>query len=197
MQSSGRNAPGALRLHRCLLTYELDWSGGHSIDSASMRCFNSLWRLPSTTWQGADRGRKVYWGRVGADRFCRRRLWSGLGDWVQRVFPHFARHTGAGCIYGWRPAGVRNDRFVNGALVWLRSVRCWPCCSPMSRWGWLLYPNLYVGDLYLRPRRSVDEHVAVWAVTICETLAVPALFLMMADRWRDAELREAAHLECC
>ena len=39
------------------------------------------------------------------------------------------------------------------------------------------------------------EHVAVWSVTICETLAVPLLFLMMADRWRDAELRGSRILE--
>ena len=81
---------------------------------------------------------------------------------------------------------VRNDRFVNGALVWLRSGALALLFANVALG--LFYAILYSATYIFGLDGAWIEHVAVWAVTICETLAVPVLFLMMADRWRGAEM---------
>ena len=88
---------------------------------------------------------------------------------------------------------VRNDRFVNGALVWLRSGALALLFANVALG--LFYAILYSATYIFGLGGAWIEHVAVWSVTICETLAVPLLFLMMADRWRDAELRGSRILE--
>mgnify|MGYP006893930970 CR=1 FL=1 len=87
---------------------------------------------------------------------------------------------------------MRNDRFVNGALVWLRSGALALLFANVALG--LFYAILYSATYIFGLDGAWIEHVAVWAVTICETLAVPLLFLTAGGTPNCAA---AASSKCC
>ena len=105
-------------------------------------------------------------GRVGAARAADALERSRRLD-RKRVFPHFARHTGAAAV-AVEPAGrARNDRFVNGALGWLRSGARARLFANVARG--LVYAILYSAtyifglggrDFYAQDARLVFEKMA-------------------------------------
>ena len=92
-------------------------------------------------------------GRVGADRAADALERSRRLD-RKRVFPHFARHTGAAAV-AVEPAG-RAQRPVRQRRARLAALGCAGPAVRQCRAGAVLCDTLF-GDLYLRPRRSVDR----------------------------------------
>lgn len=175
----------------CLLTYELDWSGNDLFEKlAPVPLFFAL-ALALNVLAGRGPWRKVYW--VAWVPIVPLTLWSGLGDWVESAPYAISVGILAPLLLLLSLRAVRNDRFVNGALVWLRSglLALLFANVALGLFYAILYSTTYIFGL----DGQWIEHVAVWAVSIVETVAVPLLFLMMADRWRGAELRGNRILE--
>ncbi|WP_462353101.1 DUF4153 domain-containing protein [Alistipes timonensis] len=176
---------------RCLLTYELDWSEEELFKSlALVQLFFAL-ALAVNNLAGRGPWRKVYW--VVWVPIVPLMLWSGLGDWVESASYRISACILAPLLLLLSLRAVGNDRFVNGALVWLRSglLALLFANVALGLFYAILYSTTYIFGL----EGKWIEHVAVWAVVIVETLAVPVLFLMMADRWQGAELRGNRILE--
>lgn len=176
---------------RCLLTYELDWSEEELFNRLGLVPLFFALALAVNNLAGRGPWRKVYW--VVWAPIVPLTFWSGLGDWIESASFRISLGILAPLLLLLSLRAVRNDRFVNGALVWLRSGALALLFANVALG--LFYAILYSATYIFGLDGAWIEHVAVWAVTICETLAVPLLFLMMADRWRDAELRGSRILE--
>ena len=176
---------------RCLLTYELDWSEEELFNRLGLVPLFFALALAVNNLAGRGPWRKVYW--VVWAPIVPLTLWSGLGDWIESASFRISLGILAPLLLLLSLRAVRNDRFVNGALVWLRSGALALLFANVALG--LFYAILYSATYIFGLGGAWIEHVAVWSVTICETLAVPLLFLMMADRWRDAELRGSRILE--
>ena len=176
---------------RCLLTYELDWGEEELFNRLGLVPLFFALALAVNNLAGRGPWRKVYW--VVWAPIVPLTLWSGLGDWIESASFRISLGILAPLLLLLSLRAVRNDRFVNGALVWLRSGALALLFANVALG--LFYAILYSATYIFGLDGAWIEHVAVWAVTICETLAVPLLFLMMADRWRDAELRGSRILE--
>ena len=176
---------------RCLLTYELDWSEEELFNRLGLVPLFFALALAVNNLAGRGPWRKVYW--VVWAPIVPLTLWSGLGDWIESASFRISLGILAPLLLLLSLRAVRNDRFVNGALVWLRSGALALLFANVALG--LFYAILYSATYIFGLGGAWIEHVAVWAVTICEPLAVPLLFLMMADRWRDAELRGSRILE--
>jgi len=174
-----------LALYACvcgLLTYELEWE--HSY--AQLHLVPLFFALALAVNNLAGRGpwRRVYW--VCWVPIVPLSLWPGLEAWIGST-----QHVVTLCILA--PLAllaslraVRNDRFVADAFVWLRSavLAFFFVQVALGLFYAILYSTTYIFGL----DGAWIRHVAVWAATICEALAVPMLFLMLFDRWRGAEL---------
>lgn len=169
---------------RCLLTYELDWSEERLFNGLALVPLFFALALAVNNLAGRGPWRKVYWAVWTP--IVPLTLWSGLGAWVESAPFRISLGILAPLLLLLSLRAVRNDRFVNGALVWLRSglLALLFANVALGLFYAILYSTTYIFDL----EGKWIEHVAVWAVTIVETLAVPVLFLMMADRWRGAEM---------
>ena len=176
---------------RCLLTYELDWGEEELFNRLGLVPLFFALALAVNNLAGRGPWRKVYW--VVWAPIVPLTLWSGLGDWIESASFRISLGILAPLLLLLSLRAVRNDRFVNGALVWLRSGALALLFANVAMG--LFYAILYSATYIFGLGGAWIEHVAVWSVTICETLAVPLLFLMMADRWRDAELRGSRILE--
>ncbi len=168
----------------CLLTYELDWSEERLFNGLALVPLFFALALAVNNLAGRGPWRKVYW--VVWAPIVPLTLWSGLGAWVESAPFRISLGILAPLLLLLSLRAVRNDRFVNGALVWLRSglLALLFANVALGLFYAILYSTTYIFGL----DGAWIEHVAVWAVTIVETLAVPVLFLMMADRWRGAEM---------
>lgn len=175
----------------CLLTYELDWSEGDLFKKLALVPLFFALALAVNNLAGRGPWRKVYW--VVWAPIVPLTLWIGLGDWIEGASYRISLGILAPLLLLLSLRAVRNDRFVNGALVWLRSglLALLFANVALGLFYAILYSTTYIFGL----EGKWIEHVAVWAVVIVETLAVPVLFLMMADRWRGAELRGNRILE--
>lgn len=175
----------------CLLTYELDWSGNDLFEQlAPVPLFFAL-ALSVNVLAGRGPWRKIYW--VVWVPIVPLTLWGGLEAWVESAPYRISLGILAPLLLLLSLRAVRNDRFVSGTIVWLRSGALALLFANVALG--LFYAILYSTTYIFGLEGKWIEHVAVWAVTIVETLAVPVLFLMMADRWRGAELRGNRILE--
>ena len=175
----------------CLLTYELNWSEGDLFKKLALVPLFFALALAVNNLAGRGPWRKVYW--VVWTPIVPLTLWIGLGDWIEGASYRISLGILAPLLLLLSLRAVRNDRFVNGALVWLRSglLALLFANVALGLFYAILYSTTYIFGL----EGKWIEHVAVWAVVIVETLAVPVLFLMMADRWQGAELRGNRILE--
>lgn len=138
---------------RCLLTYELDWSEEELFNRLGLVPLFFALALAVNNLAGRGPWRKVYW--VVWAPIVPLTLWSGLGDWIESAsFRHFARHTGAAAV-AVEPAG-RAQRPVRQRRARLAALGCAGPAVRQCRAGAVLCDTLF-GDLYLRPRRSVDR----------------------------------------
>lgn len=79
---------------------------------------------------------------------------------------------------------VNNDRFVNDAVVWLRSgvLAVLFANVALGLFCAILFSTAYIFGV----EGAWTRHVGFYAVIVCETLVAPLLLLMMSDRWRGA-----------
>ena len=159
---------------RCLLTYELDWSEEELFNRLGLVPLFFALALAVNNLAGRGPWRKVYW--VVWAPIVPLTLWSGLGDWIESASFRISLGILAPLLLLLSLRAVRNDRFVNGALVWLRSGALALLFANVALG--LFYAILYSATYIFGLGGAWIEHVAVWSVTICETLAVPLLFLM-------------------
>ena len=175
----------------CLLTYELDWSGNDLFEKlAPVPLFFAL-ALALNVLAGRGPWRRVYW--VCWMPIVPLTLWSGLEAWVESAPYFISVGILAPLLLLLSLRAVQNDRFVSGAIIWLRSglLAFVFVGVALGLFYAILYSTTYIFGL----EGKWIEHVAVWAASIGETLGVPLLFLMMADRWRGAECRGGRILE--
>ena len=104
---------------RCLLTYELDWSEEELFNRLGLVPLFFALALAVNNLAGRGPWRKVYW--VVWAPIVPLTLWSGLGDWIESASFRISLGILAPLLLLLSLRAVRNDRFVNGALVWLRS----------------------------------------------------------------------------
>lgn len=135
----------------------------------------------------AGRGpwRKIYW--VCWTPLIPLMLCPGLRDWVNGW--HYLM-----TLFGLAPLmvlmcrrAVRNDRFVCDGLIWMRSA---VLATLFVNVAFGLFCAILYSTTYIFGIEGLwTEHLTMYVLIVSEAFAVPLLFLMMADRWRDAECR--------
>ena len=170
---------------RCLLTYELDWSAEELFNRLGLVPLFFALALAVNNLAGRGPWRKVYW--VVWAPIVPLTLWSGLGDWVESASFRISLGILAPLLLLLSLRAVRNDRFVNGALVWLRSGALALLFANVALG--LFYAILYSATYIFGLGGAWIEHVAVWSVTICETLAVPRTPLPQRIRGASSRVR--------
>lgn len=186
---------GVLRLHPvealialygcagCLLTYELDWDD--ALPKLALAPLFFAVAFVGNNLAGQGPWRKLYW--VCWVPMVPLTCWSGLGAWFASESSYITFGVLAPLSVLLCRLAVRNERFVGDGVVYLRSgvLALLFANVALGLFYAILYSTTYIFGL----EGPWIEHVAVYAVTLCETIGVPVLFLMMTDRWRDAEWR--------
>ena len=175
----------------CLATYELQWDDDLLLVKLALVPLFFALALALNVLAGRGPWRRVYW--VSWVPLVPLSLWGGLEAWVGSAPFHISLGILAPLLLLLSLRTVRNDLFVSGTVIWLRSGALALLFANVALG--LFYAILYSTTYIFGLEGEWIGDVAVWAVTICETLAVPLLFLMMADRWRGAELRGNRILE--
>lgn len=175
----------------CLATYELQWDDDLLLVKLALVPLFFALALALNVLAGRGPWRRVYW--VSWVPLVPLSLWGGLEAWVGSAPFHISLGILAPLLLLLSLRTVRNDLFVSGTVIWLRSGALALLFANVALG--LFYAILYSTTYIFGLEGKWIGDVAVWAVTICETLAVPLLFLMMADRWRGAELRGNRILE--
>ena len=164
----------------CLLTYELDWD--HSLPKLALAALFFAVALVVDNLAGRGPWRRVYW--VSWVPIVPLSLWDGLGAWIasEPAFLTFGILVPLALLMCRR--AVRNERFVCDVLLWLRSgvLAVFFANVALGLFGAILFSTTYIFGL----EGAWIDHVWTYALIIFETFAVPVLFLMMADRWREA-----------
>lgn len=167
----------------CLLTYELDWDD--ALPKLTLVPLFFALALAVNNLAGRGPWRRVYW--VAWTPIVPLSLWGGLEAWIgsEPFVISLGILAPLALLVSFR--AVRNDRFIDDAIIWLRSsvLALLFANVALGLFYAILYSTTYIFGL----DGSWIRDVSVYAVTIAETLAVPVLFLMMADRWRGAELQ--------
>ena len=164
----------------CLLTYELDWD--HSLPKLALAALFFAVALVVNYLAGRGPWRRVYW--VSWTPIVPLSLWGGLEAWIvsEPAFLTFGILVPLALLMCRR--AVHNERFVCDALLWLRSgvLAVFFANVALGLFGAILFSTTYIFGL----EGAWIDHVWTYALIIFETFAVPVLFLMMADRWREA-----------
>lgn len=132
----------------------------------------------------AGRGpwRRIYW--VVWTPLVPLSLWPGLGAWTEseQFFITVWLLAPLALLLCRRTAS--NDRFVNDCMLWLRSLLLAEFFAhvALGLFAAILYSTTYIFGL----RGGWIDDTMAYAWILCEALAAPALFLTMAERWRDA-----------
>ncbi|MCM1150965.1 MAG: DUF4153 domain-containing protein [Alistipes sp.] len=140
------------------------------------------WALVVDRLAGRGPWRRIYW--VAWTPLVPLSLWSGLGDWIASM--PYAVSLGVLAplaLLLCRP-GASNLRFVSDAIVWLRSALLAGLFAnvALGLFAAILFSTTYIFGLH----GAWIGHLWMYAVIFCESFVAPCLFLMMADRWRDA-----------
>lgn len=185
MAQVARNYPVELLLavYACaiwLVAYEADWSQGFC-RAAVVPLFFVL-ALAVNRLAGRGPWRKVYW--VAWMPLVPLSVWSGLNDWIGSTQYVVSLLILAPLALLLCRRGARNERFVSDALVWLRSLLLAELFAnvALGLFAAILFSTTYIFGLH---GRWID-HVWIDAAILTESLAASCLFLMMAERWRDA-----------
>lgn len=173
----------------CLLTYELDWDDALP-KLALVPLFFAL-ALAVNNLAGRGPWRRIYW--VSWTPMVPLSMWSGLEAWIGSAPYGISLGILAPLALLVSLRAVRNRRFIDDAIIWLRSgvLALLFANVALGLFYAILYSTTYIFGL----DGPWIQDVSIYAVTIAETLAVPVLFLMMADRWRGAELQGTRIIE--
>lgn len=165
----------------CILVYEDRWDDALSVLTLAPLFFVAA--LAVNNLSGRGPWRKIYW--VSWVPIIPLSLWTGLEAWLGTA--------SAGITFGLllplvllaSRLAVRNERFVCDGIIYLRSgvLALLFANVALGLFCAILYSTTYIFGLEGR----WIERTVIYAVTFCETVAVPVLFLMMYDRWRDAQ----------
>lgn len=167
----------------CLLTYELDWD--HALAKLALVPLFFALALAVNNLAGRGPWRRVYW--VLWVPIVPLSMWSGLEAWIGSAPFRISLGILAPLALLLSSRAVRNRPFIDDAIIWLRSAVLALLFGNVALG--LFYAILYSTTYIFGLDGPWISDVSVYAVTICETLAVPVLFLMMADCWRGAELQ--------
>lgn len=164
----------------CVLTYELDWN--YSLPKLALAGLFFGVALVVNNLAGSGPWRRVYW--VSWTPIVPLTFWGGLEAWMtsEPAFLTFGILLPLALVMSRR--AVCNERLVCDILLWLRSgvLAVFFSNVALGLFGAILYSTTYIFGL----EGEWIGHVWTYALIIFETLAVPVLFLMMADRWREA-----------
>ena len=175
----------ALALYACivwLVAFEAEWSQGFCRVAVAPLFFAAA--LAVNRLAGCGPWRRVY--RVVWTPLVPLSLWSGLDAWVEQS-PYFISLFVLAplALLLCRPA-ASNRRFVGDTLLWLRAFLLAELFAnvALGLFAAILFSTTYIFGLH----GDWIDHVWTYAAIVCESLAAPVLFLMMAERWRDADL---------
>lgn len=134
----------------------------------------------------AGRGpwRRIYW--VVWTPLIPLSLWPGLSAWTEsEQFTITAWVLAPLALLLCRRA-ASNERFVSDSMLWLRSLLLAELFAhvALGLFAAILYSTTYIFGL----QGGWIDDTMVYAWILCEALAAPALFLSMAERWRDAAI---------
>lgn len=142
----------------------------------------------------AGRGpwRKLYW--VSWTPIVPLSLWAGLETWLETEPSFITFGILAPLALLMCTRALCNDRFVGDTILWLRSglLALFFSNVALGLFGAILFSTAYIFGF--ADTRAVD-HIWTYAFFLAESFATPVLFLMMADRWRDAKLEGSRILE--
>ncbi|MDE7305395.1 MAG: DUF4153 domain-containing protein [Alistipes sp.] len=172
-----------------LTAYEADWSQGYC-RAAVVPLFFAL-SLAVNRLAGRGPWRRVYW--VSWMPLIPLSVWGGLEDWVGETQYVVSLCVLAPLALLLCRRAVCNGRFMSDAIVWLRSFVLAELFAnvALGLFAAILFSTTYIFGFH----GSWIEHVWMYGLIFCESLVAPSLFLLMADRWRDAEIRGNRILE--
>ncbi|MDE7006447.1 MAG: DUF4153 domain-containing protein, partial [Alistipes sp.] len=189
-----RNYPVELLLALCacvlwLAAYEAGWSQGY----ARVAVVPIFFVLALAVNRLAGRGpwRRVYW--VSWMPLIPLSVWSGVHDWVSGTQYLVTLCVLAPLALLLCRRAARNERFVADTMIWVRSLLLAELFAnvALGLFAAILFSTTYIFGL----RGSWIEHVWMYGLIFCESLVAPSLFLLMAERWRDAEIEGNRILE--
>lgn len=165
-----------------LAAYEADWSQGYC-RAAIVPLFFAL-SLAVNRLSGRGPWRRVYW--VVWTPLIPLSVWGGLNGWIGSTQYLVSLLILAPLALLLSRRGARNERFVSDTLVWLRSFLLAELFAnvALGLFAAILFSTTYIFGLHGR----WIEHVWADVAILTEALAVPCLFLLMAERWRNAEI---------
>ena len=189
-----RNYPVELLLALCacvlwFAAYEAGWSQGY----ARVAVVPLFFVLALSVNRLAGRGpwRRVYW--VSWMPLIPLSVWSGVHDWVGGTQYLVTLCVLAPLALLLCRRAARNERFVADTMIWVRSLLLAELFAnvALGLFAAILFSTTYIFGL----RGSWIEHVWMYGLIFCESLVAPSLFLLMAERWRDAEIEGNRILE--
>lgn len=164
----------------CLVAYERDTDA--FVAELSLVPLFFFLALVVNSLAGRGPWRKVYW--VCWVPIVPFSLWCDLDDWIagESAIITYAILVPLALLLCRR--ALRNERFVDDAAVWLRSgiLAAFFANVALGLFAAILFSTTYIFGL---EGPWIDD-VWMYALIFCETCAVPALFLMMSDRWSGA-----------
>lgn len=133
---------------------------------------------------GAGPWRKLYW--VVWTPMVPLSLWPGLAAWTDSEQFFITAWVLAPLALLLSRRAACNGRFVTDSMLWLRSLLLAELFAnvALGLFAAILYSTTYIFGL----RGAWIDDTMIYACILCEALAAPTLFLMMAGRWRDAEI---------
>ncbi len=182
----------ALAVYACVMwltAFETESSQGYC-RAAVVPLFFAL-SLVVNRLAGRGPWRRVYW--VSWMPLIPLSVWGGLEDWVGETQYVVSLCVLAPLALLLCRRAVCNGRFMSDAIVWLRSFVLAELFAnvALGLFAAILFSTTYIFGLH----GSWIEHVWMYGLIFCESLVAPSLFLLMADRWRDAEIRGNRILE--
>lgn len=114
-------------------------------------------------------------------------LWGGLSEWTLTASYRVTLGILAPLVVLMCRRAVENRQFVGDGMVYVRSAALSALFANvvLGLFCAILYSTAYIFGI----EGPWTSHTAICALILCETLAVPVLFLVMHDRWQGLEIR--------
>lgn len=168
-----------------IIRYELDWVDARPFYLGAKTAVVPLFfvlALVVNRLAGRGPWRRIYW--VVWTLLVPLSFWPGLADWVKgEPYAVTMFLLSPLALLLCRPA-ADNRRFVDDSMIWLRSLLLAELFAnvALGLFAAILYSTTYIFGL----RGAWIDDAMAYAWILCEAFAAPVLFLMMAERWRNA-----------